>query len=720
MNIQDLPHGDAPKALKTPHFPTRQQAVVWRNWTLVSVEKIATTIQTTPTSIRKLASDMGLIEDVQNYENWNKRGYMTIIRRNWHLLPYKQILELLDWTPEKLAFVLKEDDSLWIKLGCLKPSISPLKYKPLSDTEKLQTKNIFSKLYTHFPEETSQCEQPFEFIQNFGKKLNTQTDKSLKSDFNMKMLYSYSALYGDPLLDETLDPYPDNLLAQYAATGINAVWMQGILYTLVPWFGESTYSANWQQRLINLRKLCKRMIKYGIKFYIYLNEPRGMPEDFFRLHPEWKGSVSTEKNAAFCTSNPEILEALRDGVSMLFKEVPELGGIFCITTSENLTYCKSRTNLISECPKCANRHPAEFPVEIINAIAEGAHSVNPTANVIAWAWGWEKQWALRVIEQLPENVKLMCVSERDVPTNAMGIKGTVLDYSISKPGPSAIALKLWKKATERGLQTVAKVQINNTWECSALPYIPVPDLIERHLNSIKNAGVSDLMISWTLGGYPGGNIELLHKSKEDIALDKFGAEAAPMIITAWKHFSAAFENFPLHNIHQLYYGPQNVGPRVLLFDKPSNYKSTMVGFPYDDLKSWRGNHYPEDVFEESFKKMSEGWAKGLELLLSAKASIPSILYDNFIDLFNVSEAAYCHFRSSYLQIKFIRLRTTSEKYMIIKILDEEIELAKRLLKIIKCDSRIGFEASNHYYYTKNDLMEKILNCENLKTIFKLK
>lgn len=26
------------------------------------------------------------------------------------------------------------------------------------------------------------------------------------------------------------------------------------------------------------------------------------------------------------------------------------------------------------------------------------------------------------------------------------------------------------------------------------------------------------------------------------------------------------------------------------------------------------------------------------------------------------------------------------------------------------DSRIGFEASNHYYYTANDLKEKILIC----------
>jgi hypothetical protein len=48
------------------------------------------------------------------------------------------------------------------------------------------------------------------------------------------------------------------------------------------------------------------------------------------------------------------------------------------------------------------------------------------------------------------------------------------------------------------------------------------------------------------------------------------------------------------------------------------------------------------------------------------------------------------------------------------VLDEEIELARRLHAVVLRDSRIGFEASNHYYYTANDLKEKILNCEHVR------
>jgi hypothetical protein len=451
-----------------------------------------------------------------------------------------------------------------------------------------------------------------------------------------------------------------------------------------------------------------------------MNEPRNMPLDFFERHPQWREAMGTEAKSggtfALCTSKPEVLIALRNGMSRLFSEVSGLGGVFTITMSENLTHCRTRPDCRRECPVCSKRPLAEFPAEVNRAIAEGIHSVDPGAEVIAWTWAWGTDWDEQAVELLPKDVKLMCVSESDIVTDAMGIKGCVFDYSMSKAGPGPTARRLWKKAAECGLQTVAKVQFNNTWECSAVPYIPVPDLVEEQLRGLKAFGISDLMISWTLGGYPGGNLELLQNSKEDLALKNFGAEAAPLILKAWREFSEAFREFPLHMTCQLYDAPQNYGPMNLLFAEETGYKATMIGFPYDDLYTWRGmGHYPEDIFEEQFRKMSEGWGKGIEILLEARAKIPDGKRGNFEDLWNVAETVYCHFASSYLQIRFIRLRNSGENETIISILDEEIALAKRLLEVIKRDSRIGFEASNHYYYTENDLKEKVLNCEYLKS-----
>ncbi len=43
----------------------------------------------------------------------------------------------------------------------------------------------------------------------------------------------------------------------------------------------------------------------------------------------------------------------------------------------------------------------------------------------------------------------------------------------------------------------------------------------------------------------------------------------------------------------------------------------------------------------------------------------------------------------------------------------DIDLARRQFRIARSHSEIGFEASNHYYYTPLDLVEKTLNCREL-------
>ncbi|MEI6424142.1 MAG: hypothetical protein WCP55_18140, partial [Lentisphaerota bacterium] len=646
---------------------------------------------------------------------WHERGYLTIIRRNWHLLPYEQILALLDWPPDEMAYALKEDDFLWHKLGSLKPETSAVYYAPLTANEKKQTtvlKKIISDKFEVIPRLPrvdlkitegglssvpavvpatawtkagppfelefggsenppsvvnrilkSNCpsrtthDKPFGFLKRYGENAHGNSISEDKRS-GLHLTYSYSAVYGDPLLNENLDPYPDGLLSDYATAGINAVWLQGTLYTMVPWFGESKYSTDWQTRLSNLRKLCVRAEKFGIKVYLYINEPRAMPADFFESRPDWKGMPSRDGlSFTVCTSHKPVLEALGNGISELFSSVPELGGILTITMSENLTNCCSRlADITSPCPTCSARGAAKIVAEINQAIAEGAHRIKPEANVIAWTWAWSPDWDETAVELLPKDVKLMCVSETHVPTDAMGIKGLVVDYSISKPGPGPIATRLWKKAQECGLGTIAKIQLNNTWECSAVPYIPVPGLVEKHLRNLESAGVKDFMLNWTLGGFPGGNMELLKMPKEKLALEKYGATAAPFILKAWDCFDKAFEEFPLNGTAQLYTAPQNFGPMSLLSDKSTGYKATMIGFPYDDLDSWRGNHYPEDIFEEQFRKLSTVWAEGLKQLSEAKKMIPSDKKLAFEDLANVAEATYCHFRSTYLQIRFVRLR----------------------------------------------------------------
>ena len=48
-----------------------------------------------------------------------------------------------------------------------------------------------------------------------------------------------------------------------------------------------------------------------------------------------------------------------------------------------------------------------------------------------------------------------------------------------------------------------------------------------------------------------------------------------------------------------------------------------------------------------------------------------------------------------------------------QLLNAEIDLARRLYAIQARDSRMGFAATNQYFYVPRDLAEKVLNCRDL-------
>ena len=127
--------GKTKPALEFKHFPTTFQAVVWRNWGMVPVERLAKALDTTADDIIRIGEDMGLVHDDSRCNLWLTRGYQTIIRLNWHLVTYDQLLIMLDWTADYLSFILREDDFLWVKMGYFKPMLEAPKARPLTAEE---------------------------------------------------------------------------------------------------------------------------------------------------------------------------------------------------------------------------------------------------------------------------------------------------------------------------------------------------------------------------------------------------------------------------------------------------------------------------------------------------------------------------------------------------------------------------------------------------------
>ncbi len=730
-----LPVGSAPEALDFPHFPDRLHTFVWRNWTIIKAERLATLLDTTTENVHQIAESMGLPVSMQPDSETNlDRIYITIIRRNWHLLPYEQLLALLGFTTEELAFSLREDDFLFIKLGSLKPKCEPLKYEPPTPAAQKQAREIKKFVNTLFGDQINEPIEPrFSFIDRLSQlPPDVETpERQSEPRFSPRYIYSYFAPYGDPLLDSELKAYPAGLLKRLAELGVGGVWIHTVLRKMAPSDVFPEFGKNHEIRLKNLRKLVDRAQQYGIGIFLYANEPRAMPDDFFEERESMRG-VGEGDYYAMCTSAPEVRQWLRESYAYLFKHVPGLAGVFTITASENLTNCASHGR-ISDCPRCEKRTPAEIIAEVNATIEDGVHSGNPNAKVIAWDWGWRDEWAEEIIPRLPKETWLMSVSEWSKPIERGGVQTTVGEYSISAVGPGPRATKHWRLAKEAGLNTVAKVQLNNTWELSAVPYIPVLDLVATHCENLLSRDVDGMMMSWTLGGYPSPNLEIVREFDRKpapsrdavlagIAKKYFAENGASSAQEAWRSLSDAFQEFPFH-IGVVYKYPGQFGPANLMYARPTGYRATMIGFPYDDLQSWRGP-YPEGVFADQFEKLASGWRKGIQKLEKALDQSDSSATQTAKEQLLFARAALDHFSSVKNQVRFTILRnrllneedplSDKQRNNLVStmkdILREEIGIARDHYMLTIQDSRIGYEASNHYYYLPIDLIEKAVNC----------
>ncbi|MEX2015133.1 MAG: hypothetical protein WD873_00760 [Candidatus Hydrogenedentales bacterium] len=720
-----LPEGDAPDALALPHFPDRLHAFVWRNWQLVPPERMAETVGATPEQILALGRSMGLDGPPLISETQWRRSYISIIRRNWHLLPYDQLLTLLDWTAEEMAYTLREDDFLFVKLGNLKPRCAPLRYDEPDNAAKERAAQIKRLMQETFPERVAVPEEPlFHFVEELSEApQDIAEDSRTASAFDPRYCYSYFALYGDPFLDPETNPYPDGYLARLKRSGVNGVWLQGVLHKLVPFPWEPELSEQHEQRLENLRELVARLGAHGLGLYLYLNEPRSMPLAFFDARPELRG-VTEGEYAALCTSVPDVQEYLRAAVAELCRAVPDLAGFFTITASENLTSCWSHHSGAA-CPRCSQRAPAEVIAEVNTLIRLGMHDADHAGELIAWDWGWRDDWAVEAIDALPRDVAFMSVSEWSIPIQRGGIDSVVGEYSISTIGPGPRATRHWAAARERGLKTLAKIQAGNTWEIAAVPYIPALFNVAEHAARLTEAEVDGLMLGWTLGGYPSPNLEAVNETArggnvddvlQRVAERRYGEQAAA-VVQAWRVFSDAFSEFP-YNIGVVYQAPLQVGPANLVWAEPTGYRATMAGIPYDDIEGWRAV-YPVDVFAGQFEKMADGFDAGVEILrdaLEASGDDRDALQQEL----NVAETIAVHFRSVANQARFTdarnRLAAEGSGELLKEIeemLAEELRLAVRLHAIQSRDLRIGFEATNHYFYVPLDLAEKVLNCRYL-------
>ncbi len=687
-------------------FPKRWQAVVFRNYGLVSTARIAQTLKTDEETVEREAKRLGL-DGITYNPDWQTRGYATIVRSNWHLLDYEGLQTLLGVNEDELAFSLKEDDFLDVKMGNFKPETQTPFYEPLNESETSETKKIgeFVKA-SRLPRKTT----VFDFYS-----ASCLPEEGVGQDGGERIVYSFAAPYGDILLKGDFSGYSDELLAKLQKAGVNGVWMQGLLSQLSPHPYMPELSENYQIRRKNLNLLIEKLKKFGIKLYLYLNEPRNLLTE--RIPKDLRGHTNG-RYTAFCSSKEETWEYLYNAVYGLAKETPDLGGIITITMSENLTHCKSKYTC--NCSRCKDEKAELFAAKVNNVIYRAVKDAGSQAEVFANLWGWDvflhwtPEQVERGIDALDKGISVMCVSETELLLNKGGVENIVSDYTLSSGRESERTKRCFARAKATGHRILAKIQVNNSWECSAVPYVPVFDLFAKHIRELQADGVSGYMLSWTLGGYPSIGLSLASKLIQDPQfdlekwyLDTFGENAAA-VHEGIKFLCDGFAELPF-DVMFLYLGNLQMGAGNMWCAEKTGLQATMVGYPHDDIEGWKGK-YPMDVFLSQMQKLVDGFKKGTKIL-EALPQTPILE-----EICTMAQTCSIHFESTLLQLLF-NLKKETEKESLLPLIKRERELVKKLYEITCKDPRIGFEASNHYYYYENSLLEKLLNLKELEEKF---
>ena len=437
--------------------------------------------------------------------------------------------------------------------------------------------------------------------------------------------------------------YHDGILMRLAEHGFNGIWLRGTLRTFARCDTFPEFGADSDAILAALNTLCRRAERFGIKVFLYLNEPMGLDDDdpFWESHPSVRGGKDSLFTQHFLCSSTEAVRAyLRQSTEYLFSRVPALGGVILITASEYPSHCYTRGPKTG-CPRCRGRSPQDVVGEVITLIRDGVKTGNPAAQVIAWNWSWnwyEPDPQSSLLERLPRDVIVMGDYERGIETQAAGIAYRNEEYSLKIPGPSARFTGVADFQRGRGMPAYAKVQIGTTHEFPTVPYTPALQKIAAKYESLRKNGVTGLMTCWNFGNMPSLGTEVANEFSwhpapasidaglRRVAVRHFGPAAAADMVAAWSEISAAMDDYPAAN-ELIYYSPLSRSPAFpFAFDKIDRKfpRSWLLDVDNrgDLLASWTEPFTPPQA-RAAFQLMAGRWGKGVALMRKAEARCPA-------------------------------------------------------------------------------------------------
>ena len=528
--------------------------------------------------------------------------------------------------------------------------------------------------------------------------------------------------------------------------GMNGVWLRVNLRALANTC-VSTRTAEGEKDVAYLRELVRRAGAFGIKVWIFGNEPIPFtPDDpLLKEHPELGGQTfSWYDRTMWCPSSPLTLKFLEEATEDVFRAVPGLGGFLNISNGEMLSTCldgwcatpmEDGKADLPNCPRCKGREPWRLHEAVATAIVKGMRRANPSARYLSWFYHpigdpLRKPWVAECARHIPEGCSFVYNFESGGLKTQGGRMRCASDYWLSFAGPGAPYASVAAAARGAGTRLGAKIQTCNSHELATLPYVPAPGLLYRKYKAMHAEGVKDVVQCWYFGGDPSMMLRAAGAlSSEDFtdgeeaflkrfAEREWGADAAE-VAALWKEFSDAFEAYPFTTAMS-YYGPYHNGVVWPLHALPEGTELP---------RSWKKGEPPagdricesymtltiDEVLHQAntMKRLTRACAAdGTDRLAALRRKYAADKAKS--DELGVMEAFRLHCAAAEGIFRFYKLRGEAVRFSRVYglherartcvaemkgICRERLPLAQRLGELTAADSRLGWhtEAGAHQY-----------------------
>ena len=353
------------------------------------------------------------------------------------------------------------------------------------------------------------------------------------------------------------------------------------------------YGEHAERRLAKLRKTVEQCRRYGIAFTFSI-EPKAWEADspIVKRHPE----LGRDRigNTAFCPWSDISERYLYESTHFIFSQVPNERTI-------NISHGERRTNCQSVILPTSDRRSSLSGLFNEGAVGEhlrdsDAHGqrharCNPDAHFIAWFYMPQDDppadWVYELPKHCPEHITVQFNFESGVTKDVFGRGRRGADYWISTPGPSRRYERLASFAKEAGTPMSAKIQTGCSHEVATIPFVPVPGMLYRKFSAMHELDVSNVMLCWYFGNYPG----IMNRAAGELSFEPFPeTEAAFMsrlvgpewgrhaetVARAMTLFTEGYGHYPLVTEFQ-YWGPMHDGVVWPLLLRPAMCRSRRHG-----------------------------------------------------------------------------------------------------------------------------------------------